>query len=829
MENDPASEVETRILPARRARSIPAGHVLDSAAVCKALKDGLGIEYFYLHQALALELLRTNVDVALSTSTASGKSLVYMVHIMRLLVNEARKKEKERGRILVVFPLKALAQDQLLKIRDAVKELWRGTSKTAKKMVDVAPIQVDVFDGDTDKKDRDRIRKTSSVILTNPDMLHLILAQHSMWAGFLSRLRFVVVDESHIYKGMFGTHFAFVLRRLRHVCATYGLIPNFLLLSGTISNPRAHAERLIGRPVELVSREFDGAPLGKRTFVIWNPALHQRRDGEPMKRKTLPEAASILCYLLEHTNLRGICFVKSRVVGEVLHKLVLETLRSRGPRAEALEGSVQNYRAGYKAEERRKTERMLFANQLRVVIATSALELGIDVGGLDFTVMLGFPGSVSSMWQQVGRSGRRTKPSLAILVATEVTADQYYASEPDMLLEAPAEFATLDLANQNIARNHLLCLIAETTLSNQVANDLFGEHVQNLLVELEQEGLVSALKMSAVHTQWQPVESKHATENSLGRHAFSFGLRSSSRETYTVVERGSEEIIEEVDAARAASVCHKGAVLLHQRESYLIISVDHATRRAVAIKPQVIRYYTEPKLETSVLGLHATAEVWIGGRGSGGLLRFGTVSIAETTTHFYKMKHFVSSGTESWGFDSKLHAVDFPAHQFETKATWLGFPMSLVTEFYARASSDFENAVEGLTHLLHSVIPWVAGCDTSEIKACTVGMSGMTDGAAGLPAEPSVKATATGSRGGVSNLFDRCVLIYDACSGGSGLAHTLFMTSSATLSVARDVLLRCACGPSRCPACCHACRARRSPQTSAARSVCSSLCSSART
>ena len=414
--------VHQETLPERPARYGDLDNPLPNTLA--RLLENKGIHRLYSHQAEAMNRLSEGRNVIISTSTASGKSLCYHLPALSSLLTDRRAK------VMYVFPTKALAHDQLDSLRSLAPQ---GSS-----------IVANTYDGDTPKESRRNIRRTSSIIVTNPDMLHAaVLPYHRGWTDFLRNLRLVVIDEAHYYRGVLGAHVAMIIRRLRRICRDLGAGPQFVLCSATLSNATAHAEKLVGLP--FVSVERDGSPSGSREFVFWNPTEY--RDDEEGRASINMEAAEITARLLKR-GIRTMTFVRSRSGVERVCDLTRRLLRG------SANGTVHPYRAGYLADYRRDTERRLQNGEILGLVTTNAMELGVDVGGLDASVLTGYPGTVSSVWQQAGRSGRAQTPALSVLVARDHPVDQYFMRHPDVFFNAPYESARITISNPHILEDH---------------------------------------------------------------------------------------------------------------------------------------------------------------------------------------------------------------------------------------------------------------------------------------------------------------------------------------------------------------------------------------
>jgi len=517
---------------------------------------GHGLLPLYTHQADAVNHVRRGKNVMVATASASGKTLCYNIPALQALLTEPG------ACCLYLFPTKALAQDQLRTLNQlASPALFTGD-------------EFATFDGDTPRPERAGIRRRARVVLSNPDMLHLgILPNHRQWSRLLRSLRYVVIDEAHVYRGVFGSHLAGVLRRLRRLCRAYGSSPQFIFCSATIANPGEHAERLVGLPFTVVDN--DGSPHGGKDFVFWNPPLIDA--ARSVRRSANTEATHIFTELL-HQGVRTLAFARTRRLTELIYRYSRDRLAAAGP---ALAERVRPYRAGYLPRERRKIEKQLFTGELLGVVATTALELGVDIGDLDATVLTGYPGSIASTWQQAGRSGRRGGRSLSFLIGLDNPLDQYFMRHPEFFFGRSYENALVNPENPYIARAHLLCAAWEMPLS---ADDeqYFGDVLPRERAELEDRGVVRQRG-----GRWYLAPT-------IAHPARSINIRSTSRESYPIIDSGTGSLLETVDDAVAFSQIHPGAVYLHQGESYVVTALDLETRTAYASVADV-SYYTQSR------------------------------------------------------------------------------------------------------------------------------------------------------------------------------------------------------------------------------------------
>jgi DEAD/DEAH box helicase domain-containing protein len=565
-----------------------------------------GIDSLYSHQAEAWEAAGRGEHFVVTTGTASGKSLAFNLPVLAALAEEPKL------RALYLYPTKALAQDQVR----ALDELR------------VKRVRPAIYDGDTESERRWQIRKWSNLILTNPDMLHVgVLPHHDRWGDVLSNLRYVVVDEAHVYRGVFGSHVGNVLRRLRRLARVYGSDPQFLLASATIGNPGELASSLTGLGFTVIGD--DGAPRAERTIALWNPELIDEELGQ--RASALADASKLMAGLVER-GLRTLVFAKSRRAAELIHKFTADRLGDAS--------RLSPYRAGYTSAQRREIEQRLFAGELLGVSATNALELGIDVGMLDAVISVGFPGTVASLRQQWGRAGRRGH-GLAVMVASEDALDQYFMREPETLLGRRVEAAILDHENPRVLDGHIAAAAFEAPLDESDADILGAE----------------ALRRAAEHPELERTDAGYVWA---GRDypAGRFGLRSTSPDVFTVMETETGSVLGTIERERAYSTVHEGAIYLHLGESYRVIALDLVARSAL-VEPFSGDYYTQAKKET----MTSIEEALRSERRLGLDLAFGRVSVTEQVVGYQKKSIRDQSTLE-------LVGLDLPETTFETEAAW---------------------------------------------------------------------------------------------------------------------------------------------------------------
>lgn len=684
----------------------------------KALQERLGVGRLYRHQTEAIDLARMGHHVIVTTPTASGKSLCYNAPILESLLLDSK------ARALYLFPTKALAQDQQSKL--TLLDLWPDVISAT-------------YDGDTPKDERHAIKRTARLLVTNPDMLHMgILPYHNGWATFFRNLRYVVVDEAHVYRGVFGAHVGNILRRLRRVCALYGAQPQVIACSATIANPEELFERLTGLTPELVDASRGGAPTGKRRFVFWNPPVFDPATGA--RRSSNAEVTQLFTGLVED-EIRTIAFTRSRKTAELLLTYARRVLEGK-PAAR----KIMSYRAGYTPEQRREIERQLFQGELTGVTATNALELGVDIGGVDAVVMTGYPGTVASTWQQAGRAGRRQDESLAILVAADNPLDQFLMRQPDYFFERPAEHAALDPTNKHILGGHLLCAAYEAPLTDDDAELFGGERARWVANRLVEEGVLAA-RGDRLHY----VGSEYP--------AALVNIRSASANQYQIVN--GTKTLGTVEEARAFETLHPGAIYLHMGESYLVEELDATARQAI-VRPAAINYFTEPKTESQIEILATGGSKEFGDT----VAYFGDVRVTTQVVGFRQKQLF--SDDVLGVFD-----LDLPEQTFETEAIWYPLPLALVEELEA-AGLDLAGGVHAVEHASIGLLPLFALCDRNDI------------GGVSTPYQVQVGAPT--------------IFVHDAHPGGVGIAETGFRLVHEWLGATLTLIEECPCEDG-CPSC----------------------------
>ncbi|MCL4544665.1 MAG: DEAD/DEAH box helicase [Chloroflexi bacterium] len=683
-----------------------------------ALQDR-GIEHPYSHQAEALARVVRGENIVVVTPTASGKSLCYNVPVIQRLL------EKPQARALYLFPTKALAQDQLAELRGLC-----------------APIKPEIraftFDGDTSAAARSAVRRSGHIVITNPDMLHAsILPHHTSWIKLFESLEFVIVDELHTYRGVFGSHVSHVLRRLQRICEFYGSRPQFICSSATIANPQEHAHQLIGQRVSLVDN--DGSPRGAKHFVIYNPPLVSADLG--IRRSTFHEAIRLAEAFLR-ADIQTILFARSRLSVELLLTYLRRSLKLA---PDEVSGPVRGYRGGYLPSQRREIEAGLRSGDVRAVVSTNALELGIDIGRLQAAVLVGYPGSITSTWQQAGRAGRGREASAVILIANSTALDQFIATHPSYLFSGTAEGATINPMNDLILNAHVKCSAFELPFAD-------GETLQSIKVEQTLEGLASAYVLHHADGVWHWASEKFP--------AADVNLRSADVDNVVIVDETHQaSVIGEMDYLSSLTMLHEGAIYLHEGRQFHVNRYDAAEHRAYVHQVDV-DYYTDAELDVDLQVMDISES-----RSQGATVRsLGEIAITIRPS-IYKKIRLETHENVGWG------PIHLPAFDMHTSATWLALPAHIRTEF---PSNDVSSALSGLASMLPQLAPVFALCDPRDVRAHVELRSRI---------------------GQAPTLY-----LYDAVPSGIGLAACLHAHWDEILVAVRDIIRRCPCSAG-CPAC----------------------------
>jgi DEAD/DEAH box helicase domain-containing protein len=696
-------------------------------AVHPILKEALerqGIARLYSHQAEAFNLVAAGRNVVVVTPTASGKTLCYNLPVLNRLIADPDT------RAMYLFPTKALAEDQLHELQEAVDRMGSG-------------IRAFTYDGDTPQDARKAIRERANIVLTNPDMLHAgILPHHTRWAKLFERLRYFVIDELHYCRGVYGSHLANVIRRLKRICAFYGSSPQFICCSATIANPRELAEALTEERFELIGES--GAPVGEKYFIFYNPPFVNRQLG--IRRSYLQESKRVALEFLER-RLQTLVFANNRLATEVL----ITYLKDACARRPMGQDAVRGYRGGYLPRERREIERKLREADVRCVVATNALELGIDIGSLDAVVMAGYPGTIASTWQRAGRSGRRQSTSAAVLVASSAPLDQYVIEHPDYFFGRSPEHAHINPNNLEILLNHVKCAAFELPIRD---GEKFGPHDTGELCRFLEE--MKLLHHSAGAWHW--------TSDTYPADAIS--LRSITSDNFVVVdETGEPKVIAEVDFPSALTTLHEKAIYLHEARQYQVERFDYEGRKAY-VRQVECDYFTDAIDYTQVKALEEFESAPIAGaRGVHGEVRVNRQVVGFKKVKFYTMEN-VGAGN-----------LSMPEQEMHTTAFWLHFPESFLARFPDLSPTEKQNALTGLGNALRTVAAFLLMCDPRDL-----GVAFGEDISKGL------------------KTYEPDLFLYDNYPGGVGQSAPLYRMSAKLLEHAAALLAACPC-EAGCPSC----------------------------
>ncbi|WZZ22845.1 hypothetical protein YC2023_124232 [Brassica napus] len=722
--------------------------------ITKSALKRIGINTLYSHQAESISAASSGKNVVVATMTSSGKSLCYNVPVFEKLTTDTD------ACALYLFPTKALAQDQFRALSDLIKGYE-------------ASINMGVYDGDTPYKDRTWLRNNGRLLITNPDMLHMsILPLHGQFRRILSNLRYIVVDEAHTYKGAFGCHTALILRRLRRLCShVYGVNPSFIFCTATSANPREHCMELANlSELELIKK--DGSPSSKKLFVLWNPSAspttkseesskdkNSKGDAADNSSSPLSEVSHLFAEMVQH-GLRCIAFCRSRKLCELVLCYTRDILAKTAPH---LVEAISSYRGGYIAEDRRKIEGDLFGGKLCGIAATNALELGIDVGHIDVTLHLGFPGSIASLWQQAGRSGRRERPSLAVYVAFDGPLDQYFMKFPNKLFRSPIECCHLDSQNEQVVAQHLACAAHEHPLSLQYDRDHFGSVLSNTVELLKNRGVLS----------FDPSRDSSARIwNYIGREkkpSQRVSIRAIETERYRVVEKRSDDVLEEIEESKAFFQVYEGAIYMNQGRTYLVEALD--TKEKIALCKLVnVDYYTRPRDHTCI---HVTGgETAYAFKAPKNQLNKTTAqaqpcSVKTDWFGFYRIRKKTNEVYDDAG-------LSLPSYSYQSQAVWIQVPGSVKK---ALGEDNFHSGLHAACHALLHVVPLFVRCNYSDLA-------------------PECPHPSEGS------YFPSRILLYDRHPGGTGISAQIRPFFTELLKASVDLLKACCCSAeSGCPSC----------------------------
>jgi len=718
--------IHTRDIPPRDAQYGDLKRPLNPRL--EATLKSQGIERLYLHQATAIDAIRDGRNIVVVTSTASGKTLCYNIPILEAVL------EDDRTRALYLYPTKALAQDQL-------KKLIRY-----KEIDPLFDFELGTYDGDTPTSTRKKLRDSASLILSNPDMLHAsILPNHSRWSDFFTNLKFIVIDEIHAYRGIFGSNVANLMKRLNRVCEHYGSSPQFICCSATISNPKELAEKITDHEMLLVDN--DGSPKGPKKFIFWNPPFID--EGKTERRSPNSEARRLMVELIRN-RVQTITFVQARVLTELIYRYCQEDLQRISP---SLANSIRAYRGGYLPEDRREIERMLFSGELLGVVSTNALELGIDIGGLDACIIVGYPGTISSTWQRAGRAGRGSEEALIILIGHNNPIDQYMMGNPRYFFDQPMENVVISVDNPYIMVGHLRCAANElpVTLKDE---QKFGDTAPSVLNILEEHQDVS---FAGNRWYW----------TGKGYPATDFGLRNMAENNYTIIDTtdNRNQVIGLLDEFSAFMLVHTQAIYMHEAETYFVKELN-IKQKIAYVEKVVVDYYTQAVTEMNIrIDQKETEKRLIPDQVNNTTKAcFGQVTVTSTTIMFRKIKLY---SLDSIGFGN----LDLPPQELETTAFWI-IPSSSALERvkdYGRIPSE---GMMGIGNALIGIIPIYVICDYMDIG-------------------PVVNSSNTG----VPTIF-----IFDKYPGGLGFAEKSYEMLDQIMESCLQLIKNCPCD-NGCPSC----------------------------
>ena len=688
---------------------------------------GQGVTAPWRHQVVAAEAAHAGQHVVLATGTASGKSLGYQLPALAA-IRESRGVRGQRGAsVLYVAPTKALAQDQFSRIRALGLDL-----------------RVTTHDGDSSREQRDWTREHGEYILTNPDMLHRsLLPAHERWSAFFSTLRYVVIDECHHYRGVFGAHVAHVMRRLRRICAAYGAEPTFVLASATVAEPEVAGERLTGLPVLPITA--DDSPRGTVTLALWQPPLtnHAGENGAPVRRAASSEAADLLADLVS-SDVRTLVFVRSRVGAEQVAMTAASLLAEVDP---SLPGRVASYRGGYLPEERRAIEESLRRGDLLGLAATNALELGVDVSGLDAVVMAGYPGRRAALWQQVGRAGRGAGDALGVMVARDDPLDTYLVTHPDTLLGAPVEATVFDPANPYVLAPQL-CAAAQEIPLTEADLPIFGPTAPEVVASLAESGLLRKRPRG-----WFWTDRRRAADLA--------DIRSAGGSPVQLIESETGRVVGTVDASSAHGTAHRGAVYVHRGETYLVHELD--LDEHVAVIGRAEPGYTTSARETTDISIVAEHRHQ---RWGDCLLSYGEVDVSYQVVSFLRRRQ---PGGEVMGEEP----LDLPERTLRTRAVWWTVPDAALADA-GLGAADIPGSAHAAEHCSIGLLPLFATCDRWDIGGVS---------------------TAHHPDTGVLTVF-----VYDGHPGGAGFAERGYEAARGWLTATLETIEACECDEG-CPSC----------------------------
>lgn len=704
-------------IPPREAQFTPFPDGIDPR-IKKAL-GGKGIYRLYSHQAEAISNVEQGKNIVVVTPTASGKTMCYNIPVLDAIIKD------EESRALFLFPTKALAQDQMAELHELITQSG----------VDVKTF---TYDGDTPQSARKAIRQAGHIVVTNPDMLHSgILPHHTKWTKLFENLKFVIIDEIHQYRGVFGSHMANVIRRLKRICDFYGSKPQFICCSATIANPGELAGKITGEEVEVIDN--NGAPSGEKHIIFYNPPVINKELG--IRRSSIMEARRIGEMLIKN-NIQTIIFTKSRLNVEVMVTYLKDIYKGKMNQ----EGRIRGYRGGYLPNQRREIERKMRNGEIMGIVATNALELGIDIGSLEACIMCGYPGTITSTWQQSGRAGRKNTTSASFLVASSSPIDQYIITHPEYFFGKSPENGLLNPDNLAILLSHIKCAAFELPFTD---DEKFGvETTQEILSFLEEAKI-----LRHVGNRWHWMSEVFPADD--------ISLRSASNENFIIIDISNPErrVIGECDRFAAPMLIHEEAIYIHEGQQYQVEKLDYEEKKAY-VRAVDVDYYTDANLavELKVIDVFKEEEDKNILKGS------GEVMVAALVTMFKKVKFYTHENIGSG-------PVNLPEISMHTTSYWLSFPEELPE---GMTQTDIQNGLLGLSNVLSNSAPIYLMCDPRDISVVY-----------------QVKSTFTQRP---------TIYIYDNYPGGVGFSDKLFELHKEILKTAEEMIIHCGCEEG-CPSC----------------------------
>ena len=707
-----------QVMPARPAKYDDYPDCFDPAL--RAVLESRGVKRLYSHQRRALDLAQAGKDFVVITPTASGKTMCYNLPVLSEILRD------NESRALYLFPTKALSSNQVAELYEIIKTMD-------------APIKAFTFDGDTPVSARKAIRQAGHIVVTNPDMLHAgILPHHTKWVKLFENLKYIVIDEIHAYRGVFGSNLANVIRRLKRICEFYGAHPQFICCSATIANPRELAERLTGRPMELIAES--GAPTGEKHVIFYNPPVVNRQLN--IRDSALKQTFGISRLLLKN-GVHSIVFARSRLMVEVLARRLKDQCRNALGEAP----NVRAYRGGYLPSLRHQIEQELRAGQVDIVVSTNALELGIDIGRLDVCVLCGYPGTIASTWQQAGRAGRRQGVSALIMVATSSPLDQYIIAHPEYFFSQPPEHALINPDNLYILLNHFKCAAYELPFED---GEQFGdvEATPELLEYLCEQNILNHV---GNRYYWTAEEFPQA----------GISLRSASDQNFMIIDisvPGKRRVIGEMDRFTVPMLLHQYAIYLHEGRQYQVEELDFDDKKAY-VRAVDVDYYTDANLTVTMKVLDVFRE-------KPGVMAkaAGEVLVSSIVTLFKKMKLDTQENL-GWG------PVTLPELEMQTTACWWTLPDSIADKY---TREELQGAMVGISHIIEHIAPVFLMCSPRDIGVVYHVRDPFTN-------RPTL-------------------FLYDNCAGGVGLSDRVYEMDDELFKEARRMLMDCPCADG-CPSC----------------------------